>query len=461
MLPGISALVGPLFEGGSLKEAARTLQRLAAAGAPAWETYLWLGRIEEARGRVSAARRAFKKAAASGPPTGVIEAELARFQEKAGKTAAGRLSWPEEFAELMCRRRYAEAFLLGEQVLDRPGSETRVDAFMWPWSRRGVTRMARQRFCKGELLRLDAARRSGKRPRWFAYYRAVLLCPQGRQKEAMAEYPLIKSLDPTRYAWMLQPFVLAMFTLLEKPAELSEIIRSCRLILRHSPGLWACHCYLAEALLAQGQGKAAWAEFRRVESSPDPVIRSTGLTWHGEALLWLGRYREAFTRLNEAEALGAKTFVYGWRGAARLKLGDGAAALKDLDAAISIDPADMEAYVWRAEALRLAGRPALALKDLDYVLAREQNGLWAYLERVLARLDLGDVRGAASDFAAAEAAKPLETCHIKASFGLAGAVIAPDSLRRAAEAGLAMGKGVRRPENYTRFFWMGPSRRYP
>ncbi len=93
-----------------------------------------------------------------------------------------------------------------------------------------------------------------------------------------------------------------------------------------------------------------------------------------------GRYAEALAQAGERPAI---------RGAARLLLGDPAAALADLDRALKLEPRDVEAALWRGEALRRLGRNREALETLDQGLKEWAYSLRGHLNRALAKLALG------------------------------------------------------------------------
>ena len=79
---------------GRFKEAAQALRRSAAVGAPAFESFIWLGRIEENRGRLEQAEDAFRKALSVAPASPLPRVELSRFLEKTGRSAeACELLW--------------------------------------------------------------------------------------------------------------------------------------------------------------------------------------------------------------------------------------------------------------------------------------------------------------------------------------------------------------------------------
>lgn len=419
---------------GRLDEAEAELASAFAAGGPEAAT----SRVEcllglAGRGRCGPGlERAVLGAAARGPASDRLLSE-----------------WTQVFSVFMCAGLYAQAFRLGEAVLDRLGRIDDPGRLLWPWWPRVRRAVAEERFLADERARLEHAARGGPLEHWFSYYRAVLLSDSGREGEAMREYERVRGLDPGRYSWMLQSFVLAKLGL----RDFDGTAEVCRAVLARHPSHWWVRCLLAEALLVGGDEAGALGEFERALALSGPLERREVLTWHGEVLLWLGRYDEALARLDEAVALGARTFVFGWRGAARLKRGDVAAALEDLDRAIVLDPKDLEARGWRAEALHALGRDAQALGDLDHAIRVGPYDLWMHVVRSLVRDALGDARGAAEDFGAvsAEAAD-----FLRRGLGLPPeGDLDPGERRRVLEAALERARGLRRWENYVQPVWMG------
>jgi tetratricopeptide (TPR) repeat protein len=176
------------------------------------------------------------------------------------------------------------------------------------------------------------------------------------------------------------------------------------------------------------------------------------LTWNGEVLLWLGEYRRALRAFDAAVRMGAVTFVYGWRGAARLKLGDPHGALRDLDRALALDPKDLEAVVWRGETLRLLGRYDEACRDLDHFIAHHPSSAWGYLNRGLLLGARGDEAGMRDDFARLPSGI---ASLLRRRFRIPdGRNPDPAQLRRMMQAGLDLARGVRRWEAYVDRIWM-------
>jgi len=357
--------------------------------------------------------------------------------------------WLRIFSALMCARRYHEAFRLGEEILARD-CLSNPNYFLWPWREKVPSRYSEQRFrfCKEELASLRDSARSGEFPHWFALCRGILLGDLNRRQEALREHDLIAALRPARYVWMRHPFV--MFPLLAEDYE--GTIAICRPALKLMPGAWWIRCRMAEALLLKGDAPGALREFKRAAAGAEAETRNNVLTWHGEALLWLGRYREARDMLDEAVRGGAGLFVFGWRGAARLKLGDFEGALSDLDKAISLDATDLEAFVWRGEAHLRMGRPDEAMADLDRAVAIDGNCWWGYVDRGLTRQALGDEKGLAADYSRVPADV---VSSVRADLGLPEGRLTADAMAKVLEECLKRAKGVRRWEGYLRPLWLG------
>ncbi|MBI5502518.1 MAG: tetratricopeptide repeat protein [Deltaproteobacteria bacterium] len=401
---------------------------------------------------------------AAGAPTSRVESVLAlvdrgRYGSRLERAvlscvrAAGpreRLltEWTQLFAALMCARKYSAAFRLGETMLDRLGRFDSPQPLMWPWWRKHRRAVAEWRFLADELRRIRAAERRGDLPHWYAYYRALLSSYAGDWRTANDEYPNIRKLDPVRYSWMRQAFVLVFLG----TSDFDAAVAVSRDILRHCPDHWWVRCRMAEAFLAGGDRRRALAELRRAARCADKHVRREVRTWHGEVLLWLGEYRAALRKLDAAVRLGATTFVFGWRGAARFKLGDFPGALDDLDRAIALDPKDLEAVLWRGEVCRVLGRPAEARRDLDRFIAQYPTCTWGFLNRGLLRHAQGDVTGVAEDFARIPVAV---VDFLRRALGFP-----PDhplgtaDMCRLMTAGLDLAAGVRRWEPHVNVVWM-------
>ena len=357
--------------------------------------------------------------------------------------------WPQVFSALMCARRYAAAFRLGETVLDKFGRIESPGQLMWPWWRMIRRAVAEDEFVSQELLRMHEAGRGGEHPAWFSYYRAILLSDLGRNVEAMEVYSRLRSLDSERYSWMCQSFVLVKLGTLDYDGAI-EISRD---ILSRAPSHWWVRCRMAEAYLARGDEATAHREFGVAQKTCGPGLKGEVLTWHGEILLWLGEYDKALEKLDAAVELGAKTFVFGWRGAALMKLGRFEEALADLDRAVAHDPKDFEALSWRAETYRVMGRRAEALRDIEAAVKQGPTSFWAHFNRGLLRDAAGDEDGMAEDVAVASR-ETLDFLMKRLGIPFVGDRMTREQMRAVMSSGLEWAKGIRRWEKYVQPIWM-------
>lgn len=135
---------------------------------------------------------------------------------------------------------------------------------------------------------------------------------------------------------------------------------------------------LAEALLCLGRGKEAFA----LMTQKEPLLRSPGFyAWHGQLLLLAGRYAEAEAKLGNTPA-ASSPMTSCWLGAAKFKLGKTGAALRLLRKAAA-NRSDLEAALWLAEALRSSGDQAAALAEIRRVLSADSSHPWALLAGAL------------------------------------------------------------------------------
>ena len=416
-----------LLRAGRIKEAAALLRKAAAEGIDVETGFLNLGRIWRALGSREGASRAYRKSA--------------------GHNCSAAL---DAFSMLLCDRRFTEAFELAETLLDSlPGGGAAAHLFLWPWWRsiqRGVLQME---FCKGELKALDAARKDERFRPWYSYCRAILMSTSAKSEAALAEQDaLLPSFSSSRYVWMRQAFVLIRQSL----GDLDGVVRECKAILAPLPLNWWARCRLAETYLVQGHTSKGMREFERAEATGYALAKREALTWHGEALLWIGRYRKALRKLDEAVSFGATTFVHGWRGAALTLLGRHPEAVKALDLALELDPRDREALVWRGEAKRMMGLHQDALQDLTAVVKLDPGYAWAYFNRALARYELGDRAGMREDYGMipAEMIQSFYTRPRRAGPCLPE----PRKMRDILQEGLKLARGIRRPEKYLQQIWM-------
>lgn len=111
-------------------------------------------------------------------------------------------------------------------------------------------------------------------------------------------------------------------------------------------------------------------------------------------------YKRAIADYDRAIRLAPKTASAFWRrGKARmLYMRDLPRALRDLDSALAIDPAEAEFLVTRASILSSLSQPAKALADLDRAVALSPRFEKAWSVRGLTHLNNGDVNRAIADF---------------------------------------------------------------
>lgn len=378
-----------------------------------------------------------------------LERQVLRSLRRAPVCAEFAVTGHRLFSALLCAGRYEAAFRLGETWLHRSEGIPDPQSLAWPWWYKVPRPAASERFLRVERQRLNAAARAGRFPHWFAFCRSILLTHQGRRREALAQYAAIRRRQAPRYLFMRQPFVVLKLDL--EAAAPGWVLRTCRDLIRRAPGQWELRCRMAESYLALGRRQRAYAEFRRAARSTGSLAEQRAVeTWHGEALLWAGRYRLALKRFDAAIAQGATVYAHAWRGAAYMKLGRRRDALRDLDRACRLDPQDPETRLWRGELLRLMGKFPEALRELRPAIRAGFH--WGLYNRALVRHALGDLTGQEADFAAIP---KVETAFLRRRLGLpaAGALGAED-MRRALDAGLALAKGVRRSEAFLRCLWM-------
>jgi tetratricopeptide (TPR) repeat protein len=99
-----------------------------------------------------------------------------------------------------------------------------------------------------------------------------------------------------------------------------------------------------------------------------------------EALVWLGRFGEArpdYDRaLSSNLAREDKFFALLGRGYALLDVGEYADAVRDLDAAIEMEPTHANALTWRGFAYERLGSTDAALRDYEQAVQRAPNNTW-------------------------------------------------------------------------------------
>lgn len=163
----------------------------------------------------------------------------------------------------------------------------------------------------------------------------------------------------------------------------------------------AVHC-IAVALLGLGQTSQAASMLAELASHTDtqrPDIKAGLLGQAANAWIVADRPQTAERLLTEALGLlpGETEFLVD-RSIARVALGKVWEALDDLNAALDSDPERADVLTLRASAWRRVETLELAEKDIDQALTLDPAYLDALLERGLIRKALGNVAGARADW---------------------------------------------------------------
>jgi tetratricopeptide (TPR) repeat protein len=99
-----------------------------------------------------------------------------------------------------------------------------------------------------------------------------------------------------------------------------------------------------------------------------------------EALVWLGRLNEARPDYDRALASSLaredRFFALLGRGYALLDIGEYADAVRDLDAALEMEPTHANALTWRGFAYERLGSTDAALRDYEQAVQRAPNNTW-------------------------------------------------------------------------------------
>jgi tetratricopeptide (TPR) repeat protein len=99
-----------------------------------------------------------------------------------------------------------------------------------------------------------------------------------------------------------------------------------------------------------------------------------------EALVWLGKIAEARPDYDRALATNLaredKFFALLGRGYALLDIGEYADAVRDLDAAIEMEPHHANALTWRGFAYERLGNTDMALRDYERAMQRSPSNTW-------------------------------------------------------------------------------------
>jgi tetratricopeptide (TPR) repeat protein len=170
----------------------------------------------------------------------------------------------------------------------------------------------------------------------------------------------------------------------------------------------ATHC-LALSKLAFGEAEtgARMLETLAAASKAPPAQRAQVFDQAGQAWMMAGNPARALEAQNQAIALSlddADLLVD--RAGTEAALEQHAAAVRDLSAALDLDPSRNDARVQRASAWRKLGRLDLAEEDVDRALDRDPDDAEALLERGILRERTDDQAGARSDWQRAITLQP-------------------------------------------------------
>lgn len=406
---------------------------------------------EGRRARWAEARRILERVLRLTPEDGGVKEELARLLRERARRSEAEGAWrrargfwaraetvrPRDYREradrfraLAGRGRYREAFMEGERILDEDPTLFDLRAFWAPWDVSKLRRLAPVH------VRILDRLLGAKATAWGYYYRGFL-----RGERGLEDFRRLERFSSRRYGWMQGR---AGQTCLQM-GRYDEAVRRLRRALRWRPADWRMHGYAAEALLCLGRREEAFREIDKAKESAPRDEVGQALAWRAALDLWSGQYEEAFHEADWACALGAP-YAYGWRGAARLKLGDARGALRLLEEGLRLYPNDAEAKVWRGEAQRSLGLHRKALRGLD-----EGLGVWAGFNRALALAALKDGAGLRREFQALPASM---IAYLARRLGLGRGPYGAKDMVKMLEAGLGLSGGYRRQEGYGNVLWM-------
>jgi tetratricopeptide (TPR) repeat protein len=348
------------------------------------------------------------------------------------------------FSACMGLQDYSRAFATLEELLDSPRAlELEGLQRPWPdtWLHPAAMPAQTRKFYSRQQKALQRWARHHASSPWPGFFRACIHWRLYDLRKSLAVLTRLPRRSARRYGW-LRYFSGVLRLMLRQYAQAQDDFTAA---LRSIGGFWQARCYRAETLLCLNRRREAWMEFERAGARGRNAEAGA---WHGEALLWVGEYRQALRRLDQAARAGA-WLGFGWRGAAHMLLGNYAAARRDLDRALLPGSRDAEAYLWRGELKRRMGMPRHALRDLNRAEALAGPNPWARFNRALAWSALGNSAAMRREFSR-----------------LPRAVIEPilksmsrpwpstDAARIAVlRAGLRLAGGVRRSEDYLQDLW--------
>ena len=334
---------------------------------------------------------------------------------------AARPPEAQAYRERLLAGRFAEAFELGETLLDGQLPLAVARTLQYPFEGKAVLPPV-----PAGLLR---------QPRWrpWASYYSWLAAGTKFDPARARSWPW------PRFGWtsLWLGRLLLMQLRFEQALELLERAS------RYRPTEWRVRGWLAETQACLGRWEEALGQFSQaLEEAPSEEAGQV-YAWRAELQLWRGRYREALEDADRGCRLQAD-WAFGWRAGAKLLLGRPREALADADEALRLHD-EPEARVWRAECLRALGRPREALEALE-----GRPGLWEAVERGLARAELGDGAAAAAELSGLPAEALRAAGLTEAAARAAGPREARAALRRLVERA----RGYRRNDTYSSRIWL-------
>lgn len=252
-------------------------------------------------------------------------------REEAEKSLAGvkGASEAERFRLLMFSRKFEQAFALAEKL--EPG----CGELAWPWEPLWPERHLAPRALKEALEDLARLSRDPKSA-WAPYYLGLLRHRLGREGDAKALEEAAR-LAGKRQAWMRLALGRLKLTKGDSAGALAHL---------KAWGSWLSLAYQAEALLKLGRKREAFAAIAKSEKTAPADRRNGAAAWRGLLYLQLKEPENALKALSRPECAGAR-YAPGWKGAALAMLGRKKEALKELDLALKLKPWDAEALKWK------------------------------------------------------------------------------------------------------------------
>jgi tetratricopeptide (TPR) repeat protein len=233
--------------------------------------------------------------------------------------------------------------------------------------------------------------------------RGILHFNQKELDRAAADFRAAQALKPRQYNAYLN---LAQVHLAQRQfGDAAQQLRRAMRLRPPVPVVVAYHVRRGRHLLRDKQYEEALrACVAALELSPREALPHEV---RGRALLALGRYTQAERAFDKYLQRGGKDVsdIFRGRGLARMKLGKYPEAAEDYTRALE-RAADAEIYQHRGWAYFFSDAWQLALRDFSKAIALDREAGDAYTGRGLARVMLGQYRGAVSDAGEALSRKP-------------------------------------------------------